>query len=335
VKRKKNLLILLIALVVVAGAYFGISALSKDEDADKAEITVPVLDNVKKEDITGISWNYEGNKIDLVKEGSAWVCAQDKAFPLEQNFPESMSATISELTSTRFFEDVENMADYGLENPSHTITVKLQNGEETTISVGAQNAVTSEYYVSKSGENDVYLVESGFPASFRHSMYDMVQYEILPVMSDIKTFTVKKGEEEFEIEHIDEGEITQSGKYAWFTKVDGEYQPLDTSKTVDFINGLKRMQWTSCEEYNASDEKLELYGLSEPRAVVTAVYKETADTGNGASNGGKIEKSFSVIIGKAAGESCYVMISGSKMVYFINESTAQTLLSGSYGSLKP
>lgn len=53
---------------------------------------------------------------------------------------------------------VDNLDDYGLDEPRYTIELSLSNGDEYEIYVGARNPARGGYYVQLDGSDDVYLV---------------------------------------------------------------------------------------------------------------------------------------------------------------------------------
>ena len=72
-----------------------------------------------------------------------------------------MTGALSGLTASRVLDEPETLADYGLDDPSLTITATDGDGTAYTFAIGDQNEVTQEYYLLYNGEEDkVYLVDS-------------------------------------------------------------------------------------------------------------------------------------------------------------------------------
>ena len=73
----------------------------------------------------------------------------------------SAAFALPTLQPSRTFEDAGDLEQFGLEDPTHTITFILDNGNEHTILVGREAPASSSYYVQVEGDEDaVHLISS-------------------------------------------------------------------------------------------------------------------------------------------------------------------------------
>ena len=110
-----------------------------DEDESTAEDTSYIIFSLDPDQVTQLSWTYEGSTVTLTKdENSNWSYPDDEAFPLDASYPDAMVQALKEVSATKTIESPENLADYGLEEAACAISVtagdstyELRIGDET------------------------------------------------------------------------------------------------------------------------------------------------------------------------------------------------------------
>ena len=86
---------------------------------------------------------------------------------LEQNLVDSILSTACEVSAQQIVaENLEQAAEYGLDDPSFTLTMVLKDGTEKTLYLGAVNAMTSDYYASVEGDERIFTLSQDFYNSF-------------------------------------------------------------------------------------------------------------------------------------------------------------------------
>lgn len=103
---------------------------------------------------------------DLVLENGAWVLASDKTVELDQDSVTYLLSNLATVTSNKEITGVTDFAQYGLDHPSLTIEVTVNDGTKTSIYIGDYNSVSSMYYVRIGDSANVYLITSTLNASF-------------------------------------------------------------------------------------------------------------------------------------------------------------------------
>lgn len=178
-RQKKQFLIMVILLVVGVAAYIGIRVYNDrqaekkaaEEEAEKIKVT-----ELNRDDIIRFSYLYEGETLEFEKEDDTWYYTADKSILLDGDQISSMLGTASSLTAATEVTDYDSLADYGLEEPSNTIT--LQTTDTTiTLYVGDTNEMLSQYYVKKDGDDAVYLVSANLSSVFGKSVSDLTKEE--------------------------------------------------------------------------------------------------------------------------------------------------------------
>ena len=277
-KRNKKLGLLLLALVLVCAAAFAAVRLSPDEEA--GEDTSFTLLALEAEDITQLSWDYDGKSLTFTYDADdGWSYPADSAFPLDSALLESMAATLGDVTAYRTIEGVDDLSQYGLDEPEVSVTVTTQDGDYT-LAIGDETTMGGQRYAS-TGDGSVYLVDSSLLDSFSYGLYAFVAEEDIPAMNDLTAFTVESGNRDLNLVYLEDSGLAYSNHYVWFQQ-DGENNTtLDTELTESFIENITLLTWSQCVNYHADEEALAEYGLDEPAAVVTVDYVGTTQEDSG------------------------------------------------------
>lgn len=339
-KRGKKLILLLVILAVLIAVTFAVLKLTpEDTDAENEDTGVSVF-TLDPEAVTRLTWTYQEETITFVKSDDGWSCADDSAFPLEESYLTSMLTALSNVVANKTIEAPEDPAQYGLEEPACTVTVTA--GAETEILIGDETGIGGERYLSI-GDGNVYLVDEAILDSFSYSLLDLAAKESIPSMTDVTSLEVVSNTNSFTLSRLESGgEETDDGEdsYAWFWNGDSEL-PLDADLTEALIKTITAMSWGQCVDYNAADA-LSVYGLDAPIVTVTVNYVETTqvetnetdEDGNAVYETRESDASFVLEIGENA-DSCYARIAGSGMVYQIDPSIGDAMLTAAYDDLKP
>ena len=114
-EQKRNLLLASVTALLLLIIYIMMpsGAVGKPEEG----ITVYSMD---ADTVTGLSFESSGGRIDLVRTDKGWVYEEDKTFPLNQNFVDTMLDKTAQLTARRFVaEGSRHFGEYGLDRPSN------------------------------------------------------------------------------------------------------------------------------------------------------------------------------------------------------------------------
>lgn len=170
---------MVILLVIGILAYLCVRFYNEKQEEKKAaeeEQNKIVVTDFKSEDMTGFSYQYEGETLEFVKEDGTWYYKGDHGISLDQDLISSLLDSVAELNAETKVSDYETLADYGLDKPQNTIVLTAQAGTATLL-LGNKNEMLSQYYVKKEAEPDVYLISISLDTVFGKSVSDLAKVE--------------------------------------------------------------------------------------------------------------------------------------------------------------
>lgn len=265
-KKTVKFAVCLLVLAVLLGVLFGVSRINREEEMTAEETeTIPVTGD-EEEEVTAVSFRIGEQEVSFSRKDDVWSYDQDPEFPLKQTSIDNIVSKAVALEAEQVLEDsTVDPADYGLDEPSQVIQYTV--GEETTkISIGDENATTSLWYVSLNDSTEkIYLVNQGFDSMFPDDIMSFAQGESLPDIdaSTITNITVES-ENGYRIDTVESG---------WsVTDQEGFTHDADSEQVETLTGTLSSMSYGGMKEYQCTD--MSLYGLEEPKAVVTVNYTE-------------------------------------------------------------
>ena len=288
-KRKSvNLIIAVGVLVVLSGAYVGVTAyVAKQEAADteSAEEENPEIISIASADVKSIKFVIDKKEVTFEKDGDSWVKSDENDFPVDQDKIDTLVSSLNSVTADRTLEDVEDASEYELDQPEDTITVTTEDGETTVIQLGMENDSTNQEYIDLNKDSStVYVVSNSTFSSFEGSLYDFAKSGTFPTVdsSTVSKISVDGKESSYVVEK-DENNF-------WNITGDGETEKADSAKATSLASALSSMAYASYVNYNCTEDELSQYGLDKPYAEITVDYqeeveKESTDDENEAENG--------------------------------------------------
>lgn len=295
-KKYKSLVILLTVLVVLVVAYVVTGQLKKKSaEKENEQKQIAVLD---MSDITSIQYTNGTDTMSFIKEDGTWYSESDKEFPLQQSSLKTMAEIFGTLSANRELTDGDTLADYGLEEPQYTITLKDADGEQQNIYIG--NAAGEDYYMTVGDKEKIYTVDYSVVNAMNFDLDSMLQKETFPSIGadNIKKVTITKA-----------GETT-------------EYDADNSDQSDDITaigGGLGAAYFVECVDYSVQADELDQYGLDEAqRTTVTVVYTDSDDK----------EQTFTLYVGGRDESDAYnyVQMDGSKMVNTMTKETVNNIL---------
>ncbi len=242
----------------------------------------------------------------------------DERIPIDDEVIAGIPEAAAVVNAQRKLADsAESLANYGLDNPEITIKVTLKNGEEYTISIGNATSIDSGRYIQVSGDDAIYLSESGYEETFDTSTTYFAELVIVSALEESSTYSKYFSSGEL----IGYDSIKLSGSIypqpveLAFTPDDAliAYQvtaPISDAANevtaVDILSPLSGSLYAS-ETYVLSPDAATLseYGFDNPTSVVEYTIKDVY---------------LKVTVGKADGDGYYaVMINDIPAIYKVSE----------------
>ena len=341
-KNKTVKMILAVAvLAVCCGAYAGVKTYvshqeQKESEAESEENTS--VFTASADDIKSLDFMVDDTETTFEKKDDSWVKKDDTDFPVNQSTLDSVASSVTSVESDRVLEDVDNLAEYGLDSPANIIKIVTksedEDGDDTTATlyVGDENSSTSQYYVRKDDdEKTVYLVDSSCVEPFTKTLYDYAQMEDFPAISSTDTITKISvdGDSSYELKKDVDTSV-------WSVSANGEEDKADSATVSSLVSSFGSMAYNSMADYKCEDKSK--YGLDKPYSTITVDYQEEAETSDdnaetsdsetpdSAETTEMVDKQLTILVGNEADDSNrYVMVNDSNEVYTISEETLSAL----------
>lgn len=147
------------------------SSTDTDAGTDAAEAEGSDADSTETD--TAAAADTAGN-FSLTYDGTAWTFGDSDA-AVDSDKADSILEALAVISGSEQMEDVDSLADYGLDSPSETITITMENGDAHTLSFGSYNELGDCYYFRVDAENTVYACSSDFYNTFQVSEDDLTQ----------------------------------------------------------------------------------------------------------------------------------------------------------------
>ncbi len=334
-KKNTTLMILVVLLVVLCAGYVGIVKYKeaqdqKQQEASEAEEEANKIVLNQMDDIVALSFNTTDGQLSFHAHDDVWHYDGDEAFPLNTSKINLILNNLNPLEATRKLEEKEDLSNYGLTEPSKTVTITDAAGNQKVLNIGSMNEYSGDYYASIAGDDNVYTIGTALVNSLDVTLNDLLQLDTIPYLteSDItqieyKTATesvvykkeerVKETEEtqqetdSSEVESTSTSEETTSEpemETVWTETRNGTTVDLsDSTKITDAISSISQLSINSCEAYNVSTEQFASYGLDEANS------KDIIITYNDATSETQEQKTFTLHIGNlSAQETSYYCI---------------------------
>ena len=328
-------------LAVCCGAYAGVKTYVSHQEQEESEAESEENTSVftaSADDIKSLDFMVDDTETTFEKKDDSWVKKDDTDFPVNQSTLDSAASSVTSVESDRVLEDVDNLAEYGLDSPANIIKIVTksedEDGDDTTATlyVGDENSSTSQYYVRKDDdEKTVYLVDSSCVEPFTKTLYDYAQMEDFPAISSTDTITKISvdGDSSYELKKDADTSV-------WSVSANGEEDKADSATVSSLVSSFGSMAYNSMADYKCEDKSK--YGLDKPYSTITVDYQEEAETSDdnaetsdsetpdSAETTEMVDKQLTILVGNEADDSNrYVMVNDSNEVYTMSEETLSAL----------
>lgn len=345
------LLVLLLAVLAVLtkkNSTADADSSSSDSDADAEKVV-----DISKDDVTALSFQINGETASFTKtdgDDDTWTYDQENEFPLDSSHVVSALSSICSMTAERVIEgdEIDSMADFGLETPSQEVVVTAGD-EKTTIHVGDKNSSSRYYIYLNDDTSKVYLVSTSLGTMFPSDMMEWATTESMPsVTADNITKLQVEGENGYtltkEVSAADSALQTDEWQVV---DADGAAHGGDADLISTMTSAVASLSFGDLVTYNASE--LSQYGLDQPKTTIRVHYTEeqevasddatTADTSSDSASSDStatssssetttvtVEKDLVLYVGNANedGGSYYVKLDGSNEIHLMTASNVET-----------
>lgn len=349
-KRKSVTLISsVVFLAVLCGAYYGIQKYSAEQEKKEQEESDSEVIELFSEDsanITKLKFIIEKTEVVFEKEDNNWYKEDESEFPVDQDVMTDATSSISSVTSEVLIDGVEDLGQYGLDDPSNTITITTEDGEETVFKIGLENESVNQYYVEKGDDKDkVYLVDSTVIDPFMKTLYEYAKSETFPDISsgNVDKIEITENETYYQVEK-------DSDTGFWYVSDGMDSEKADSAKANSLTSAISTLEYSSFVDYHCTNYAD--YGLENPYGTIVVDYQEEVETSEEASSDKNtsensseddseseesaemVEKELVLYVGDTAeNDTRYVRVNDSDEIYTIAQENLDTLFGKSVSDL--
>lgn len=272
-----KMILAVVVLGVCCGAYAGVKTYvahqEKEESKEEAEESTTVF-TASTDNIKSLNFMVDDTETTFEKDNDSWVKKDETDFPVNQSTLDSAASAVASIESDRVLDDVDDLAEYGLDSPSNTIKIVTKPDDEdgddttTTLYVGDENSSTSQYYIKKDDDDKtVYLVDSSCVEPFTKTLNEYAQMEDFPAISSTDTIT------KISVDGDKSYKLTKNADTSvWSVKGDGDEEKADSATVSSLVSSFGSMAYNSLADYKCEDKSK--YDLDKPYATITVDYQE-------------------------------------------------------------
>lgn len=345
-KKSMNLITAVAALVVLSGAYVGVKTYvakqEEKENAEEEEEKTQVF-SISSEDVHSIKFVIDKKEVTFEKNNDEWVKSDEKDFPVDQDKLIEAIGSLNNVEADRVLDNVTDTTEYGLDDPTNTITITDKDGKETVLHVGMENASTSQYYVENGeDESKIYVVADSVFQPFMKTLYDYAKAGTFPVIdsSTVSNVTVDENDDSYTLTKDDNTGL-------WNIQDKDGAEKADSAKVSSLTSSIASIAYGSFVNYNCKD--LSEYGLDKPYGTITIDYQEeveeksdsseedtsatdsteedTSVTDSSDTQTRMVNREMTILVGdQSDDDGRYVMVNNSKEIYTISNDTLSVFL---------
>ena len=282
-KKSMNLITAVAVLVVLSGAYVGVKTyVAKQEEKENAEEEEEKTQifSISSEDVQSIKFVIDKKEVTFEKNNDEWVKSDERDFPVDQDKLTEAIGSLNNVEADRVLDNVTDTTEYGLDDPTNTITITDKDGKETVLHVGMENASTSQYYVENGeDESKIYVVADSVFQPFMKTLYDYAKAGTFPVIdsSTISNVTVDENDDSYTLTKDDNTGL-------WNIQDQDGAEKADSAKVSSLTSSIASIAYGSFVNYNCKD--LSEYGLDKPYGTITIDYQEEVEEKSDSSEDG-------------------------------------------------
>ena len=177
----KKLLVAAIVLAALSGILWWSNKHPDWGQDKKPEAATPVLVNVSDVALDSIDiQKRDGSKVSLERKAGKWSITAPAAYPADQEAVTSIASALAPANADSVVDDKPtDVAKYGLNNPTVTVTVHEKGGRSDQLLFGDDIPAVSTVYLRVAGNPKVYAVASSLKTTFDKGLNDLRDKRLL------------------------------------------------------------------------------------------------------------------------------------------------------------
>ena len=258
--RYRSTILYLVAALLLVGYY--IYDIHRDREKERLKQTAKVLLGMKEDCIERLVLSEDNVTIEIQKTGDmekiAWEIIAPIRAATDTREIEEFTNKLANLKYTRIItEKADNLSRYGLVAPPFIITYNAGKGT-CRLAFGSLTPLEDGYYVNKSRDERIYLVDKFDKEELSKSLFDLRDKGLFTLTPEkINRFIIEREKEDWRL-------IRKEGQWRF---EDDENFRVDSQKMDTLVRKFAKAKALSFEKEAVNDP--ETYGLESSAVVVT------------------------------------------------------------------
>ncbi len=316
-KRSVKTIALLAILCLAVGGYVLVQHMSQEPAAVNQAEGSFLLTAHTVDELSSIQYTKDEVDYHFVTIGSgSWQLSDNPAFPLDSDAVQTMAESLVALTATRKLTDGVTLVDYGLDEPTFTVTASWSDGSKTTYAMGSATPFADGYYLYLTDDaSTVYTVATSLSSTFSKTLNTLAVKETIPTAENVTRIVIGNTLDAVWQDTAPGFDPDQH----WMDSASGTV--LDGAQMESLISTANGLTFSSVSNASPAAEELADYHLTEDTATIITLYSGD-------------EAVRTVLIGiETDSGSYYATLPGSTIVYTLGSSSVATLLNATVESL--
>ncbi len=293
-KMIRNLIIGVVALALLSGAYIWATKWQPEDDETQASQTEKIsLVDLEKDAIAEVRINNQDGGFTIISKtqdnSTIWSVKEYTNLNLSKGKLSNLVTAISELNAASEITNDKNvpLSEFGFGDGAKGVVVRTKDGAEIEIEIGNKIAVDSSYYAMKKGDSGIYTISQSNAEqllqginAYRETTLGTINPETIKRLS-----ITQKGKKVMEL--VKNPDITENKFRTSFTRMIYPYnEDTGVQKTDDLINAFGTIKVIDFVSDNPNDAAK--YGIPGGTTVIveddvashTIKFGDTAPDGN-------------------------------------------------------
>ena len=318
IKQFRVLIIITVIVVLATAALF----LLQDKKETPTNQEPNLISNRDFLDVARIRVVNKQDSMIVVQENGGFYMEEVPSEIINPEYLQQIVADSAYIEYEQRIEDVNNLSDFGLDDPESVVEITYSNNESLTLLLGNEGPISNTRYVYNENDENVYLFKKAATIRFIMSKNDFVNYVIVPphevqdVLSTISyvKYDGKLLERPIVIEKVDttnENQVAQASSFgvASHLMVDPTLQKVDLREANLQFSALVGLLNHGIVAYNATDSQLEQVGLLDPDLVIDFDFSPDAQ---------REAQRYNLKVSTIDNQS-YVMVNNNRVIHKIEE----------------
>lgn len=250
-----------------------------EETPAPTEAPIEYLVHRSGDEVSSIAFRYEDGEEFVIRterqENGGYqftATPEDSFFGYNASRFRSMMYTVSSITATsKIEENPKDLSDYGLDDPSFSLTVGFTDGSSTTVFLGNQTPILNNYYAKTDHDNTVYTIGGYLTSLMIRPPHSYLAIDTFPVYEESDIYEnlvhfILTRRDGVSIEVVLDKDLSMEGNItsSAYMMLQPFVSPCTAEKIEDLLDVLGTLSMEQIAGNITSVDELHEYGLDQP-----------------------------------------------------------------------